>query len=376
MNRLIVFLALLALVVGACDGGDPGTGQTVLTTTDASTAPSTTTTLSATSSTAATVASTTAFVTTTMPATSTTVPATTTTPPPSPGELGVIAYNHDGELWLMNADGTDAHALVTSVVVEGKPSWSPDGMKLAFTGFEPGPTVVVPDIWVVSVDGSDVTNLTHSAGPSMLSPSWSPEGSQIVFASTDRDLWIIDVDGGDRRRIASGVAHYSSPAWAPDGSLIAYCSLPVTDGRMGSDDIWVIEPDGSNPERLTDRGDACLPAWSPDSSQIAFTAWVFPQDAPGDHSEVWVVGRDGSGQKNLTNDPARFDRTPDWSPDGTRIAFDSAGPLVGREDPVVGLVIEHDPRADVYVMAAGGGPKTRLTTGDEADGAPAWRPFP
>lgn len=363
MNRLIVFLALLALVVGACDGGDPGTGQTVLTTTDASTALSTTTTLSATSSTAATVASTTAFVTTTMP-------------PPSPKELGVIAYNHDGELWLMNADGTDAHALVTSVVVEGRPSWSPDGTQLAFTGFELGPTVVIPDIWVVSADGSDATNLTHSPGPSMLSPSWSPEGSQIVFASTDRDLWIIDVDSGNRRRIASDVAYYSSPAWAPDGSLIAYCSLPVTDGRIGNNDIWVIRPDASDPERLTNRGDACLPAWSPDSSQIAFTAWMFAQDAARDHSDVWVMSRDGSGQRNLTNDPARFDRAPDWSPDGTRIAFDSAGPLRGREDPAVGLVIEHDPPADVYVMAAGGGAKTRLTTGGGADGAPAWRPVP
>jgi len=49
----------------------------------------------------------------------------------------------------MNGDGTDAHALITSVVVEGRPAWFPDGTMLAFTGFEPGPSVVVPDIWTV-----------------------------------------------------------------------------------------------------------------------------------------------------------------------------------------------------------------------------------
>jgi Tol biopolymer transport system component len=210
----------------------------------------------------------------------------------------------------------------------------------------------------------------------MLSPSWSPSGTQIVFATTDRELWIIDVDGDRRQRIASGTAHYSSPAWAPDGSLIAYCLLPVIDGRIGSDDIWVMEPDGDNPTRLTDIGDSCLPAWSTDSSHIAFTAWVFRRDAPGDHSDVWVMTRDGTERRNLTDNPARFDRAPDWSPDGTRIAFDSAGPLQGREDPDIGLVIEHDPRADVYLMPASDGPATRLTTSDEPDGAPAWRPTP
>jgi TolB protein len=295
-------------------------------------------------------------------------------PPPNPEGLGVIAYNHNGELWLMNGDGTGAHALVTSVLVDGKPAWSPDGTRLAFTGFEPGPIVVVPDIWVVNVDGSNLTNLTHSEGPSMLSPSWSPDGSQIVFASTDRDLWIVDTASGDRRRLTSDAAHQSSPAWAPDGSLIAYCLLPVTDGKLGSDDIWVVRPDGSHPEKLTDRGDACLPAWSPDASQIAFTAWVFPPDGSDSYSDVWVMNRDGSRHRNLTDDPGRFDRSPDWSPSGTWIAFDSAGPFRGREDPIRGSVIEHDPAADVYLVAAGGGPKTRLTTGDHPEGAPAWRP--
>lgn len=359
MSRLVVILALICLVAGACRGTALEDAELDPTTTQAPGSPTTTE----------------SPATTTTPSTTTAL-ATTTMPPPSPEELGVIAYNRAGELWLINADGTDTRALVTSVAVEGAPSWSPDGTKLAFTGFEWGPQIIIWDIWIVGVDGSELTNLTRSSETSVLSPSWSPDGSQIVFVDTHWDLWVIDVDGSDRKRITSDVAHQSSPAWAPDGSLIAYCSLPVTGGLMGSNDIWVIEPDGTDPTRLTDRGDSCLPAWAPDSSQIAFTAFVFAQDASGDHSDIWVMQRDGSGQRNLTNDPARFDRAPAWSPDGTTIAFDSAGPLRGRQDPDRGVVIEHDPPADVYLVDAGGGPKTRLTTGVEPEGAPAWRPLP
>jgi Tol biopolymer transport system component len=261
---VIVFLALMPLVIGACDGSAVVDGQA---STLGSSSTSATTLTSSTTTTP--ITSTTASVGNT---TSTTSANTTTTSPPGPEESQVIAYNNGGELWLMNADGTDAHAIVTSVAIQGRPSWSPDGTMLAFSGFELGPSVITPDIWVVSLDDGDLTNLTHSSGPSMLSPSWSPSGTEIVFATTERDLWIIDVDGDRRQRIASGIAHYSSPAWAPDGSLIAYCSLPVIDGRIGSEDIWVIEPDGDNPVRLTDRGDACLPAWSQDSAQTAFTA--------------------------------------------------------------------------------------------------------
>jgi Tol biopolymer transport system component len=375
MSRVIVFLALLPLVATACNGGAVVDSQITTVTSDSPSQTTGTSSAPTTLVTSTTATSTCRTTSTTTPVTSLTTSTSTTMAPPRSEESDVIAYNHGGELWLISADGTDARALVTSVAVQGGPTWSPDGAMLAFSGFELGPSVVIPDIWVVSMASGTVTNITHSSGPGMLAPSWSPSGAQIVFATTERDLWIIDRDGERRHRIASDIAHLSSPAWAPDGTLIAYCSLPVTDGRIGSDDVWVVEPDGDNPVRLTDRGDACLPAWSPDSSQIAFTAWVFPQDAPGDHSNVWVMSRDGSEQRNLTDDPSRFDRAPDWSPDGTRIAFDSAGPLQGREDPDIGLVIEHDPPADVYVMPAGGGPKTSLTTSHDPDGAPAWRPL-
>ena len=275
----------------------------------------------------------------------------------------------------MSADGSGARALVADVLMEGAPAWSADGSRIAFSGFEPGPQVVIPDIWVVNADGSDLVNLTMSTGASMLWPSWSPDGTRIVFADTQsRDLWTIHVETGDRTRITSDFAHQSSPAWSLDGSLIAYCSLPVEGNSLGANDIWVANPDGTDASRLTEMGDACSPSWSPDSQQIAFTVFEFSSEPGGDHADVWVMEKDGSGQRNLTNDPTRFDRRPSWSPDGTKIAYGSAGPIVGREDPDLGLVLEHEPANDIFILDLVGGERSRLTSQEHSEASPSWRP--
>ncbi len=278
----------------------------------------------------------------------------------------------------MEADGADPRALVANLVADGAPAWSPDGARIAFTGFDPAeraPAAAVRDVWVVDADGSGATNVTHLPGPAdALSPSWSADGTRLVWATTDWDLWIINVDGSDRRQITSDPAHQNLPAWSPEGSLIAYCSIPVEGNLVsGDEDVWVMEPDGGDPRQLTDTGKSCSPAWSPDGSQIAFVTWVFT--VTGDHSDVWVMNADGSAQRNVTNDPTRIDRSPAWSPDGTRLAFVSAGPFRVREDPQRGEVIEHDPPANIYLIpAAEGGPKTQLTVGDHGDAAPSWEP--
>jgi dipeptidyl aminopeptidase/acylaminoacyl peptidase len=117
--------------------------------------------------------------------------------------------------------------------------------------------------------------------------------------------------------------------------------------------------DGSNPTRLTSTPYLeFYPEWSPDGTKIAFTS----NREGSDNFEIYVMNADGSGQTNISNNPA-YDALPNWSPDGTKIAFEST-----RHDTLSG-------RPDIYVMNADDGSNPiRLTTHPAHDEAPDWGP--
>lgn len=309
-------------------------------------------------------------------------PSPSASPTPSPGSPLQMAYWRDFEVWLMDGDGRRPRPLVTDLIVETGPTWSPDGTMLAFTGWdpdEPHPEGAQYEVWIADLDG-ETTQVTEMPGDEMaLEPSWSPDGTRIAFASTAWDLWTIDIDGTGLTRLTEDSARQNSPAWSPDGSLIAYCSTPVKNKMVsGREDIWVMTADGSDRTRLTDTGSSCSPAWSPDGTRIAFETWVWAAtpspSGSADFSDVWIMDADGSRPRNLSDDPTRCDGRPDWSPDGSMIVFDSACLLRVLDDPVTGETIGHDPPADIYVADALGATKTRLTTSDLADANPEWQP--
>ena len=379
--RIVAGLVGALLLCASCGNGDDDLSAN---TTSASTTQVSNTTGSATPTTsesttavtsAVTSAPTSALTTGSEPTTAS--PHTPTTTTQATSELGQIAYWKGGELWLMDADGAGQRPLLTSVHLETGPKWSPDGTRLAFTGWDPDEPEAgsVFESWVLEADGSNLIKVTDTPFPHLtVSLAWSPDGARLLYATTEWDLWVIDVDGTDSRRITHDDARQNLPTWSPDGSLIAYCSTLVIDNLVtGREDIWVSGPDGGDPRQLTDTGKACEPAWSPDGTKIAFVNTVFPGHPADDYSDVWVMNADGSGQRNLTNDPTRFDQSPAWSPDGTQISFHSSGPFRVRGEPEL-EIISHDPPADIYVMPADGGPKTQLTTGDKSEAAPSWQP--
>jgi len=234
------------------------------------------------------------------------------------------------EIFAMNADGSGQVRLTAlPFSLDSEPAWSPDGSQIAFTSSQGSymdmqvGRVTIYNIYVINADGSGLTCLTgNNAGgdtPSSAaelneawntSPSWSPDGQQIVFRSNrdgDDEIYVMAADGSGQRNLTNHPASDADPAWSPDGTRIAFVS-----DRDGDGEIYVMDADGSNPTRLTNsqRRDT-HPAWSPDGQWIAF--YSNREGDLGLNFEIYVMRADGSGQTRLTYH-GDFDGFPAWQP--------------------------------------------------------------
>lgn len=202
---------------------------------------------------------------------------------------------------FVQAAGSEPVDLTDNHSFQAGARWSPDGSRLLYT-FE-------DQVAVIDADGSSRRSLLTNDGGQ--TAAWSPDGRQIVFgevAERDEgaDLFIMDADGTNLRRLTEGVGFASRPDWSPDGARIVFDSDHDGEPTVDSD-IFVIDVDGSNLEQITDN-DALdsFAKWSPDGGAI-----VFKSDRDG-NSEIYVMAADGSNQTNISNNGA-FDAYPSWS---------------------------------------------------------------
>jgi len=266
----------------------------------------------------------------------------------------VFVSTRDGDyaLYGMNADGsdegrlTDEHGDTSSpagTTFQIDPDVSPDGTRIAFASARAGSL----DVYVMDADGSNTRRLTTADG-NQSQPSWSPDGARIAYQS-DQDgdhIYVMRSDGKGARRVTNDPAPEIEPAWSPDGGWIAYSRrVPGTEIR----ELWVVHPDGSGRRRLTAHGEAAYgPAWAPDGKTVAFAS----KQETG-RFEVFAIGLDGTRLRRLTfSTEDAFE--PAWSPDGKTIAFSRGGSIVS-------------------VDASGGHP-TMLTDPDTNDSSPDWNP--
>lgn len=257
----------------------------------------------------------------------------------------VVKDGRDKELWVMDADGANARPLTADRSIAQSPSWSPEGSLLLWTSWRGG---AGPGIWVMSPEQRKPFLVSGRKGLNT-SASYSPDGQYIVCTLSldgNAELYRLDARGGNPQRLTNSRSIDTSPAWSPTMREIAF-----TSDRTGQPQVHVMDADGSNLRRLTYEADYTdSPAWSPKGDRLAFVNRV------GGGFDIWVARADGSGARPVVT--GGNNENPRWSPDGRHLVFAS----------------DRDGAYGLWVTDLDGAVPRKLDTGGRRAMSPAWSP--
>jgi len=255
---------------------------------------------------------------------------------------GKIAFTSDRkgnfDIYTMDEDGGHVENIIKHPAIDTDVSWSPDGSMIAFSRWRSG-------IYIVSINEQKLKPVTDSTG---ICPLLSPNGTKLAFVEEPIafTLWlcVMDIDGKSRKRLIQLHDLNDEPhTWSPDGRQIAFCD---------SGNVYIVDVNSKNCKGIIctapDGTTICAVDvdWSPTGDKLAIAA-------VGDTQGIWIANCDGSDARRITEDK---DRSPEWSPDGTQIAFHSS----------------RDGDWDIYVMDADGQNIKGLTENTASDLQPAW----
>jgi dipeptidyl aminopeptidase/acylaminoacyl peptidase len=309
---------------------------------------------------------------------------------------GLVATAQEPSPRLMTVRDTQ------NLVSVGSPAISPDGQWVLYTraqrDWDDAQLRTRTHIWRVRIDGTEARQLTFGTA-NTTSPEWFPDGKRIAFLSSraapasgqgaagaeppaggGNQVFIMHTDGGEAWQATKHESAVSSFSISPDGrTLLLLAQEPLTaDERRRQRDrddaevvdesfrwshLWTFDLESGRTERLT-RGEFVVsdPQWSPDGTRIAYVTRPTTRVDDSAWADVWVTDLSGQARKLFENDGP--DTSPRWSPDGRTIAL-SAKPQPGNTQWFSRLYL---------VPAAGGAPRILLEDEDVDFSTPIWSP--
>jgi Tol biopolymer transport system component len=277
---------------------------------------------------------------------------------------GKIAFTSDRdgnqEIYLMNADGSDQVRLTNNPGEDSFPTFSPDGSRIAFVSQNASGDFAIKLMDVDGINQTEVTPIAFDSTPypwhEAWSLSWSPNGAKIAFQENG-EIFTIDIDGSNRTNLTNNPAMDSEPSWSPDGSRILFISSRVPYLTMHTMNV-----DGSGVRALPNEDETwdTSPDFSPTGQEITFIM----------HSEVllpvlYTANADGTNRQPFDGCAggvcSEHRSKPKWSPDGTKIVFHSWDYF--RND------------AEIYVKNVDGTYYAQLTNTSGNNFQPSWQPL-
>ena len=280
------------------------------------------------------------------------------------------------DIYTMAAAGSEKIRLTYHEAADFDPAWSPDGRQVAFVSLREGDHEAGEskscsedncEIFVVDVDGSNLKRLSFRENSGESDPVWSGDGKQIAFLSQslqerDSTLSVMNADGSNPVQLTKRGSYAYEPAWSPDGGRIAFrCSGCGNESTEINYDIYLIDVNSRELRRITThKGGEYNPAWSPDGRKIFFVS--DREEDPG----IYVVNGDGSDERHLITTVygdynmmnVSYWTTFQISPDGEEIVFAS----------------DEDGYWQVFIMDKDGTHVEQLTNRLQGAGFPVWYP--